>query len=90
MLDSLPGRNNIFSSQLHNPSFITNNVVNTGALIDSAGRFLQHSTGEKTEQWADVFLNYVAGNIDLAQSEGRDMYGFITRVLATDVSGRIR
>jgi len=81
VLDSLPGKNNIFSSQLHNPSFIKNNVVNTDALISSADKFRQHSSGDVTEQWADVFLNYVAENINQDSPEGADMYRFITGAL---------
>ncbi len=31
--------------------------------------------------WGDIFANYVAGNIDVAQTQGADMYNFITGVL---------
>ena len=34
------------------------------------------------EQWADIFANYVAGNINLGRLEGRDMYRFVTNVLS--------
>jgi RHS repeat-associated protein len=37
-----------------------------------------------SEQWADAFANYVAGNIDMskADSPGTDMYNFVTGALA--------
>jgi hypothetical protein len=35
-----------------------------------------------SEQWADAFANYVAGNINLNNSEGKDMYEFVSSALS--------
>jgi len=97
VLNSLPGRDNVFSVRLErlngtaNPSFIgADNYVNRDALINGAQKFVQASSNAVTEQWADVFANYIAGNINLNSPEGQDMYSFITNTLTMDVSGNIR
>jgi hypothetical protein len=47
---------------------------------------LQHPSTDRREIWADIFANYVAGNINLDKSQGRDMYNFVTGALALYVS----
>ncbi len=39
---------------------------------------LQHPGTDRSEHWADIFGNYVAGNINLDRNAGRDMNTFIT------------
>ena len=93
VLNSLPGRDNVFSNhldRLDSPSFIENNYVNRDALTNSADVFVQASSNAVTEQWADVFANYVAGNIDLDTSEGQDMYNFVTKTLIQNIPIDIR
>ena len=91
VLNSLPGSGNEFSNRLQSldhPSFITDGYINSaGALVPWASEPKQASSDKITEQWADVFANYVAGNIDLSKSAGQDMYSFISATLALDVDG---
>ena len=44
--------------------------------------------GNRSEQWADAFANYVAGNIDTNEPTGggRNMYNFVTGALAPFIS----
>jgi RHS repeat-associated protein len=43
---------------------------------------LQHDSTDVNEQWADIFANYVAGNINPNSPQGRGMLKFITRELS--------
>jgi len=96
LLNNMPGSDNVFSNSLNNlddPSFVTNNgngILDTGALkstlVDDLNygqhvEAIQHECTCSGEQWADIFANYVAGNINLASPQGRDMYRFITGAL---------
>lgn len=98
VLNNLPGRNNVFSNaldHLHEPSFVTdkgNGILDIGALESArvydpnygTAEAIQHECTCATEQWADIFANYVAGNIDLSKpGKGLDMYNFVTSVLYT-------
>jgi hypothetical protein len=91
VLNSLPESDNIFSNRLaslDHPSFINNGYIDAAAAISPwASEPKQASSDKVTEQWADVFANYVAGNIDLSKPAGQDMYNFISAALALDVSG---
>ena len=97
LIDSLPGKMfDVFTNALKtqdSPSFIGNNgYLNENALIDTrvtsdlnyaSVQAIQASDNTSSEQWADIFANFVAGNIDLSKpaGPGRDMYDFITGVL---------
>lgn len=101
ILNNLPGRDNAFSGALgglDDPSFITDaNVLDKSALISpivndpyrgphiGAIQALPLTRTDSKEQWADIFANYVAGNIDLSKpaGPGLDMYNFVTSVLYT-------
>jgi hypothetical protein len=43
---------------------------------------IQASKSGDVESWADIFANYVAGNINIAKSQGEAMYDFVTGALA--------
>jgi hypothetical protein len=75
------------------PSYIGDNgYLNPKALISlsiandpnySSVQAIQASDNDPPEQWADIFANYVAGNIKLSKpGPGVDMYNFVTSVLA--------
>ncbi len=92
MINSLSGNDNIFSDQLDaldNPSFISNNYVNTNALLGLFAEPIQASNSTVTEQWGDVFANYAAGNINLSNPNGpgAEMYGFIAPALEDFLRG---
>jgi hypothetical protein len=98
VLNNLPGRDNAFSDALHNlddPSFITDaNILDKSALKSlivndpyrgahvGAIQALPATRTDSKEQWADIFANYVAGNINMSTDPGRDMYNFVTGVFA--------
>jgi len=95
LIDSLPGKDNQYSNQLgalDHPGFIVDNHINSAALISGnpydpnygiRTQAKQASSGAVTEQWADVFANYVAGNIDLSHPNGpgSEMDDFVRGVL---------
>lgn len=69
-------------------------VSDINALIDKSPDMYQHDISvfspyvkdedkpyAQAEHWADMFANYVAGNIDLASDEGRAMNGFVEGAL---------
>jgi RHS repeat-associated protein len=98
LLDNSPGKVNAFSSalrNLQNPSFIADDgyldplALSSGTV--AGGEAIQHpisSLGNPVEasqeHWADIFANYVAGNINLTDplGPGLAMYQFVTGVLA--------
>jgi RHS repeat-associated protein len=96
VLDNIPEIKDVFSNalaKLTNPSFITNDdYLNRKALVEEYWlttdpnydyvKAVQHPSTDPVEQWADIFANYVAGNINLDKSQGQDMYNWITGVLA--------
>ena len=61
-----------------------NLVFKSGSVSDpnygSVGA-LQHNDGTSNEQWADIWANYVAGNIDTSLAGGSAMYDWITKQL---------
>jgi hypothetical protein len=86
LIDSLPGvMYDQFTDDLirqGSPSYIgSNGYLNPDALFDQADA-IQASNNGKPEQWADIFANYVAGNIDLTKGAGKDMYRFVINALA--------
>jgi len=94
VLDNLPGMINVFStnSNINSPDFITaTGYLNTNALASTSNNAIQHPysiladpTIGAQEHWADIFANYVAGNIDLSKPNGPGiaMYNFVTGALA--------
>lgn len=77
-----------------NPSYVgANGYLNPDALVEAPYvtsdpnyayvQAIQASDNDAPEQWADIFANAVAGNIDLSKSTGPgvDMYNFIKSVL---------
>lgn len=77
---------------LEDPSFINQSrIIDTKALkvtrvkdpnFPQGVEAIQHESTFASEQWADIFANYVAGNIDQTPgSIGYDMYDFVTTVL---------
>jgi RHS repeat-associated protein len=77
-----------------NPSYVgANGYLNPDALVEAPYvtsdpnyarvEAIQASDNDAPEQWADIFANAVAGNIDLSKPTGPgvNMYNFITSVL---------
>jgi hypothetical protein len=64
-----------------NPKALTNPRVNDPNYGTVGARQTFNGWGPR-EQWADAFANYVAGNINMARSEGQDMASFVTGALA--------
>jgi hypothetical protein len=98
LIDSLPGKMfDVFTNALEaegDTSYVAGNgYLNENALIKSrvtddpnyaSVQAIQASDNTSSEQWADIFANYVAGNIDLSQpaGPGAAMYEFVTGALA--------
>jgi hypothetical protein len=95
LIDSLPGKMfDVFTKALEaegNPGYVAENrYLNTNALIQSrvtddpnyaSVQAIQASDNTSSEQWADIFANYVAGNINPASIQGQAMNTFVTKVL---------
>lgn len=97
LIDSLPGSmydaftNELEgASRLGRPSYVGQNgyleplALKSGRVYDpnhGTAQSIQASKATISEQWADIFANYVAGNIDLNSSQGKDMNKFITETL---------
>jgi RHS repeat-associated protein len=97
LIDNVPGLKDVFTNSVEdeNPSWVSNDYISQGALeeyrisndpnYNSPGpQAIQAYNPGPAEQWADAFANYVAGNINLASSEGRDMYNFVHDLLIPD------
>lgn len=97
LIDNVPGLKDVFTNSVEdeNPSWVSNDYISQGALeeyrisndpnYNSPGpQAIQAYNPGPAEQWADAFANYVAGNINLASSEGRDMYNFVHDILIPD------
>jgi hypothetical protein len=97
LIDSLPGiMYDVFTNALKNidsPGFVgSNGYLNPDALVESqfvtsdlnyaSVEAIQASNNTPAEQWADIFANFVAGNINMAETEGVAMYYFALKVLA--------
>jgi len=97
LLDNTSGTWDVFTSAVSvvkNPSWVSNGVINPDALLtlilinDPNYAYVQarqtYSGQGPSEQWADAFANYVAGNIDLADANGPGaaLYGFMNDTLA--------
>ena len=96
VLDNSPGMVNVFSGNpnINSPDFITDEgYLDTNSLISMSiyenrdaiqhpYSILDDATIGAQEHWADAFANYVAGNINLAKSQGEAMYDFVTVALA--------
>ena len=95
MLDNAPGLVDVFSGALDDPSFVGDNGYLTKDSRNSVDitndpnyasvQSIQASRNTPTEQWADAFANYVAGNINLDTSSGKDMYNFVTKMLIQNI-----
>jgi len=93
LLDNVPVMRDVFTHAVEsesNPGWVSNDIINSDALV--RGRVPDPYYGDTdatqaydnlgpSEQWADAFANYVAGNIDLEDPAGLAMYGFVTDVL---------
>ena len=101
LLDNVPGLKDVFTNEmesLDNPSFIDgpkggivaealkNETIYNDPNYPSVQARQTYSNGGPSEQWADAFANYVAGNIDLASIEGYDMNSFVKEALASYVN----
>ena len=104
VLDNLPGMVDIFSKALKNtntddPSWLASDgELDPRALIEGidvddpnyagGADAYQHPSTDPIEQWADIFANYVAGNIDHSSDNplGRDMYNWVTEALTTNLT----
>ena len=93
LLDNVPGLKDVFTHAVdheNNPSWVSNGYVNADAALIS-GRVPDANYGDvdatqaynpgSSEEWADAFANYVAGNIDLAKPAGASMHNFVTGAL---------
>jgi hypothetical protein len=97
VLNNLPGKDDAFSGYpgIGNSEFLDDKgFLDINALIiKNASLYYQHPMSvfgdnkvtAQREQWGDMFANYVAGNINLAASEGSAMNGFIETVLCANV-----
>lgn len=63
------------------PKLVFNNSSVWDPTFGSAIAALQHNDGSSGEQWADIFANYVSGNISLIKPGGRTMMSFIQKEL---------
>jgi hypothetical protein len=101
VLNSLPGKDNTFSNALGNldqPSFINKNgFLNEDAFLNPqkvsdpnygplSVKAIQHGSTDPKEQWADIFANAMAGNINVKTEQGADMYMFIIGELTRVIS----
>jgi hypothetical protein len=93
LIDNSPGTVNAFSRDpgINNPDFLNDDgYLDRMALIDKSQDMYQHPMSIYTddpitaqeEHWADIFANYVAGNINLTTTEGQAMNAFVTGALA--------
>lgn len=96
LLDNVPGTWDVFTNAVENlkgPSWVGSDLkINPDALL--LGRVTNdpnysevearqtYSDFGPSEQWADAFANYVAGNIDLDSGKGRAMWNFVHAALA--------
>jgi len=101
VLDNSPGKANIFSNALATRHKFEPNFINDAGFLEKASlktqfvfdpnygtaEALQHPDTDTVEHWADVFANYVAGNIrgnmadmvrleEFQKSPGQLMYDF--------------
>jgi RHS repeat-associated protein len=93
VIDNSPGMVDVFSNALgglDNPGFVNDaEILDSKAFInlrvaDSnhvTAKAIQHQDIGPIEQWADIFANHIAGNINLTSSDGREMNRFVTGVL---------
>lgn len=94
LIDSLPGSLfDVFSNDLKaDPNYsmlVLGGYINGNALLDYRVvdsnyplkiQAIQASKANNiNEQWADIFANYVAGNINMTSLEGQVMHEFVTR-----------
>jgi RHS repeat-associated protein len=87
LLDSIPATENVFSDQVPaTPTWVKDGYVDREILGGKYNEPVQalpmNEPNQPGEYWADAFANYVAGNIDLMQSAGRDMHDFVSAALA--------
>lgn len=95
LIDNVRGLKDVFTNAVKdqgNPSWVSGGFVSSeNALV--SGRVPDPYYGDTdatqaysnpgpSEEWADAFANYVAGNIDLSKSAGAAMYDFVTTTLA--------
>ncbi len=93
LIDNSPGMVDVFSQDpgINNSDFLDDNgYLDSHALIDPNHDMIQHPMSingadpisAQQEHWADIFANYVAGNINSTSLSGAAMNTFITGALA--------
>jgi RHS repeat-associated protein len=94
VLDNSPGLENVFSRDpgINNRDFLHDGYLSRDALIDKSRDMYQNPMTiygndpirAQEEHWADIFANYVSGNINLSNPNGPGiaMYNFVTRALS--------
>lgn len=94
LIDNVSGLKDAFTNAVKdqgNPSWVSGGFVSTTALINARVPDAYYGNTDATqaysnpgpsEQWADAFANYVAGNIDTHTGSGADMYDFVISALA--------
>jgi RHS repeat-associated protein len=92
LLDNVPGLKNVFTNAVKDAgklSWVSDDFVSEEALISDHVPNLYYPDTDAiqaynpgpSEVWADAFANHVAGNINLAKSQGEEMHEFVTGVL---------
>ena len=88
LLDMVPATSDAFSSQIDGtPDWVdTDGYVDREILKNQFDQPVQakpmNESFEVDEYWADAFANYVAGNIDMGVSSGKNMSAFVIKALA--------
>ena len=100
VIDNLPSVKDTFSGALgmvSNPSWedkdgfldTPNVLVNRPKVADpnyiGGAEAIQHPSTGPIEQWADIFANYVAGNVNQRTAAGAELYKWTNNVLTTDL-----
>ncbi len=68
-------RDTLLETHLQDPYWTP---AHLGAPVDA----LQHPSGDPAEQWADMFANFVAGNIDMKKTGGQAMHQAVSSYLS--------
>ena len=61
---------------------LLNIMVSDPNFGDKSINAFQHNDGTYGEQWADIWANYVAGNINLEEGAGKELYLWIINQLS--------
>jgi hypothetical protein len=86
LIDYVPATEDVFSDPLRpattHPTWVdAAGYVDSHLVMDKLDEPIQarpmNEPNDANEYWADAFANYVAGNIDIEQSAGLDMYNYV-------------